>query len=134
MATFNSDHFFSAVKRKSVSEILAVAFEVAGENEAAEIAKQTTRMTDAAIRKMRDALSPDTTEEEIGQVEEAPEELTYADNAAEAYQELIKLEKKVRKAIDAGDKKKAKKALKKLKAHGLGGSEMEKLTNEVKGL
>ena len=54
---FNTDTFFSAVKRKAIGEILATAFGQAGYEEAAEIAKNTTRITDAAITRMRDAMS-----------------------------------------------------------------------------
>ena len=140
MSKLNSDAFWSACKRKSIPEILETVFTEMGYEEAAEVAKNTTRFTDLAMRKMRDALpaseeveveeEPTLNEDEVETPEEDPSELTYADEDAE----LIVLENKVRKAIKKGDYKKAKKALKKFMATGITGTEVDKLKKAVKDM
>ncbi len=62
----NTDAFWSAVKRKNMSEILTAAFIAVGEDEVAGIAKETTRMTDAAITRMRSALGAEGSAEDEG--------------------------------------------------------------------
>ena len=141
--TVNTDAFWSAVKRKNIPEVLGMVFDAMGETEASELAKNTTRMTDLAIRKMRDALP--TVEELEGEmsddmgVEESdkaidPEELD-TDEYAEAMvteteeNEIKSIIKEGKKLIKKGKEKKAKKLFKK---HGLGGSEIEKLFRKGK--
>lgn len=129
MANFNTDAFFSAVKRKNMSDLLKIVFSETGFEDAATIAGETGRMTDAALTRIREALK------EIDETDVA--DLYYQDvitEEAESNSELIKLEKKVRKAIEKGDAKKAKKALKKLKESGLAGTEVDKLEKEVKDM
>jgi iron uptake system EfeUOB component EfeO/EfeM len=127
---FKSDAFWSGVKRKDFSAVLAIAFTMAGEDEAAEIARNTTRMTDAAIKRMRDALGRETEVVEDSDKAIDPSELDYADED----NELIELTEGIEKAIKAGKKKKAKKLFKELKATGLKGSEMDKIKKAIKEL
>lgn len=129
---FNENSFWSAVKRKDMINLLELLFNNNGEYEAAEIVKNTSRLTDAAIKRIRETLG--STNEEKPVEEPVVDYQDAINEEAEKNSELIKLEKKVRKAIEAGDKKKAKKALKKLKATGIEGTEIEKLEEEVKGL
>jgi len=99
MEAFNDDHFWSAVKRRNVQEILEVVFNAVGLDEAADIAGQTTRLTDASMTRMRNAIvSNDTVEEEIPTSEITEDVLTVAD---------------IKQLIDDGDLKEAKKSLKK---------------------
>ena len=56
MAQFNDDALWGAVKRKNVQDVLAFVFTECGYDAAAEVAKSTTRMTDQAITRMREAL------------------------------------------------------------------------------
>jgi hypothetical protein len=87
---FLSDSFWSSVKRKQIQEILAVVFEEAGHAQAAEIARNTSRMTELAMTKMRNALAEQHPVEEIDEsdlVEDSdkaidPTELDYADEDA----------------------------------------------------
>jgi iron uptake system EfeUOB component EfeO/EfeM len=127
---FNSDAFWSAVKRKDFSAVLAIAFAAAGEDEAAVVANDTTRMTDAAIKRMREALGSETEVVEDSDKAIDPSELDYADEG----NELIELTEGIEKAINAGKKKKAKKLFKELKATGLKGSEMDKIKKAIKEL
>jgi len=129
---FNENSFWSAVKRKDMINLLELLFNNNGEYEAAEIVKNTSRLTDAAIKRIRETLG--STNEEKPVEEPVVDYQDAINEEAAKNSELIKLEKKVRKAIEAGDKKKAKKALKKLKATGIEGTEIEKLEEEVKGL
>jgi VIT1/CCC1 family predicted Fe2+/Mn2+ transporter len=123
---FKSDAFWSAVKRKDFSAVLAIAFAMMGEDKAAEVARNTTRMTDAAITRMKDALG--------GEVE-TEEPLTYADDlVTDEGNELIELTEAIEKAIKEGKKKKAKKLFKELEATGLKGSEIKQIKKAIKEL
>jgi len=124
---FNEDKFWSAVKRKSMSEVLEMVLEEAGESAAAEEAAKTTRMTDAAINRIKDAVG-------VKNAEESQPELTYADDVVEEPNEMIELEATVKQYIKAGKRKKAKKALKALLETGITGSEIDELKKEVKGM
>lgn len=85
---FDSDTLFSAVKRKNVKDILVYMLGEAGETGAMEILKEKTRITDAAILEVRNALG--TTDDKATVVEDEVIEdaeagsdatdLTYADN------------------------------------------------------
>jgi hypothetical protein len=117
---FNTDAFWSAVKRKNMSELLVFAFTAGGEDEAAEVAKNTTRMTDAAITRIKEALG-------------SPTKLDYADET-EPDSNLTELIKQLENAIAKGKKKKAKKFYTALAEEGLSGSEMDKYKKAIKEL
>ena len=114
-ALLKSDHFWSAVKRKAMIEVLAIVFEG---TEAGDILSETTRLTDAAIKRVRETADSEPIEEPQVKEETA----------------LIALHEKVTDAIAAGDHKKAKKAFKKLKETGIDGSEIKALKKAVKEL
>ena len=120
---FTTDEFWSAVKRKAMSEVLSLAFKEAGFAEASNVAGETTRMTDAAIKRMREAFnkSPVVDEDVEEETQDEPNQLT----------ELVEA---VEKAVSKGKYKKAKKALKELLETGINGSEIDELKKAVKGL
>jgi outer membrane protein assembly factor BamD (BamD/ComL family) len=136
MIDFN-ETIWSAVKRKDMKMLLEELFTQLGyEDAAAEVAK-TSRWTPAAVGRMMVLVPTKEVEEDIEEVEEDATELDYQEDIneeAEVNNELIKLEKKVRKAIESGDYKKAKKAFKKLEETGLGGSEMKELKKQIKAI
>ena len=104
MVEFESDHFWSAVKRKNVQDILEIVFMAVGLDEAAHEAGQTTRMTDASMKRMRDAIaSNEVTVEEVMATDIPTSELT---------EELLTVAD-IKQLIDDGDLKSAKKTLKK---------------------
>lgn len=134
---FNTDAFFSAVKRKDMHDLLVIIFTETGFDKAAQEAKEMTRVTDAALRRIRDTLNSDEeVVDEVVEEERKPEELTYADDLVkdeeEVENELVKLIDDVKSAIESGKKKKAKKAFKALKATGVSGSEIDKLKKQIK--
>jgi len=118
---FNTDAFFSAVKRRDMHDLLVIVFNETGFDAAAQVAKDSTRMTDAAVRRIRTALGAT---------------LTYADDVKdekeEVKNELEELIGAIKTAIESGKKKKAKKAFKALKATGVSGSEIDKLKKQIK--
>ena len=142
MAQFNDDALWSAVKRKNVQDVLAFVFTECGYDAAAEVAKNTTRMTDQAITRMREALdAPVETEvEEVDQTELDTNELDTneldTNELAEEMVEnkLITLEKDIVDAIKKGKRKKAKKAWDALAATGARGSVMKDLKRQIKKL
>ena len=119
----NEPTFVSALKRKDTLHILAFLFEG---TEVGEIAESTTRLTDAAIKRMAEAEAKlhDAEDTVIEDVEETAKEMNDLNELIEA----------VESAIEKGKKKKAKKALKALKESGLSGSEIDALTKKVKDL
>ena len=119
----NEPTFVSALKRKDTLHILAFLFEG---TPVAEIAESTTRLTDAAIKRMADA------EAQLHEGDGVEE--TVVEDVEETANELNELIEAVESAIEKGKKKKAKKALKALKESGLSGSEIDKLTKQVKEL
>ena len=147
---FDSDTLFSAVKRKDVRDMLVYLLGEAGETEAMEIMKSKSRITDAAIREVREALGTtkveykmeatatvETDDKVETEEEEAdPTDLTF-ENGGEVNENVIDLAgmlKDLEKAIEKGKKKKAKKILAELEDLGLKGSEIKKLKKQVKEL
>lgn len=152
----NSDTLFSAVKRKNVRDILLYVFNEAGEEAAFNVLNDKTRLTDAAITEIRQALgttipsdvdAPDTTtpnyevsatatvdkgdEAEIDATTKDATDLTYADgDVIDMTGMLTDLEK----AIGKGKKKKAKKLVAELEDLGLKGSVFKDLKKQVKAL
>ena len=94
-----TDKFWSAVKRKQMQEVLSIVFEMIDENEASEIAATTTRLTDQAVTRMRNALGEATTEEVVEETVE-PEEGEEPTECQDGYDPI-------RKAIAKGKGKKA---------------------------
>jgi hypothetical protein len=141
MIEFN-ETIWSAAKRKDMKMLLGEILTQLGLDEAVEEVNKTTRWTVAAVDRIAKLVESDPrgdVDEETNDVEESdkaidPTELDYADNDVEENNELIETEKKVRKAIDNGDHKKAKKAYKKLEALGLGGSVMKDLKKAIKAI
>ncbi len=133
---FATDAFWAAYKRKDVSMIIAMAFEACGEDDAAEIAKETTRVTNAAVIRIREALTmgkPDAEEEEVvetpeDEIEETVEETEETvSGSIEEHQELVD-------AIAAGKRKKAKKLLKAMVEGGAKGSQIKTFKKQIKAL
>jgi len=109
----NTDAFWSAVKRKSMGEILAAAFTGVGEDGAATIATDTTRMTDAAIVRMRAALSGKVAEDEGSTTEDPPADPTDVDYADKDADTLTVADIKL--LLESGKKKNIKAAKKAFK-------------------
>ncbi len=147
----NTDAFWSAVKRKNMGEILSAAFIAVGQDEAAEIANDTTRMTDAAITRMRSALdSVGGTMEAHGSVEDEGTD-TEDDNTEEvAAKEAVKEKpavaegkpmngsveehQAIMKAIKKGKGKKALKLIKAARDGGARGSVLKDLAKQAKAV
>ena len=145
---YTEDHFWSAVKRKSMSEVLSIMFTQGNCPLAATAANETTRMTDAAITRMRDALAKDMDGPDAEAIDEALEEgcdpVTDAEDEANA--EASKTEKSetvsgsieehndIIKAIKKGKGKKALKLIAKAREGGAKGSELKKLEKQAKEL
>ncbi len=87
-AILNTDKFWSAVKRKNVPEMLTLMFQAVGEDEASKVAGETTRLTNLAMTKMRDAFSDECD----------PALLDYNDNT-----EVVEVEKDDGDKITVGD-------------------------------
>ena len=139
MAQFNDDALWSAVKRKNVQDVLAFVFTECGYDAAAEVAKSTTRMTDQAITRMREALDAplETDTKEVEDSDKAVDqtELDTDEKAEEMVEnKLITLEKDIVDAIKKGKRKKAKKAWDALAATGARGSVMKDLKRQIKKL
>jgi len=145
MANLNTNALWSAVKRKNIQDILEIVFTEIGEADAAAIARETTRMTDAAITRMKNALSaPEEEEVEVDDVEETEVEVEDVETQSDAddiademlaqreEDEISIMIKDVEKAIAKGKKKKAKKAFAILKESGLKGSVVDGLKKQIK--
>ena len=135
MAQFNDDALWSAVKRKNMQDVLAYVFTECGYDKAAEVAKGTARVTDAAIIRIREALdTPVEVEAETEDVVEETEVETDTEEIAEEMveNELITLERDIVDAIAKGKRKKAKKAWDALSATGAKGSVMKDLKRQIK--
>ncbi len=122
----HSNTFWSAVKRKSVLEILALVFEEAGLSEVAEECKNSTRITDAFMGRVK-SLVPEEVVEAGEAVKEAVKEAVEeeVDAITEAFNDMDA-------AIEAGKRKKAKKIYKLMKENGIDGSEMDKRKKLIK--
>ena len=122
MAIQFDDHFFSLAKRRQIQDILALIFEDAGEEDAAEIAKSTTRLTAAAIDRMRKALTQEIEEEVKEEVDESQEYGDEEEGVEEDDEYEATLHGKVEKLIKKGKFKKALKKIKEMRKDGYGGS------------
>ena len=132
---FNSDALFSAVKRKNMRDLLVFVLAEVGETKASEIMNDKTRITDAAITELRQALvgieRVDTEEVETPlatgiNVEE--------DGADDVVTGSIEEHNAILKAIKKGKGKKALKLIKVAIKGGARGSEIEKLKAQAKAL
>ncbi len=129
---FGTDEYWSAFKRKDVAALTAMALSAVGEDEAAEIAKETTRVTDAAVRRIREALT-------VGEVEAIVEPDEVCENEVEETEEevvtgSIEEHNEIVEAIAAGKRKKAKKLLKAAIEGGAKGSQIKEFKKQIKAL
>ena len=136
MAQFNDDALWSAVKRRNIQDILAYVFTECGYEEAAKVAKDTARITNAAVLRIREALDTPVEVEET-EVEDVVEDVVETDTEEIAEEMVAETEENEVTAIINKGKKliakgKAKKAKKLFKEHGLKGSEIKKLFVEGK--
>ncbi len=133
---FGTDSFWSAVKRKDVFAVVTMAFEACGEDEAAEISSTQTRVTDAAIIRIRAALTVngeevvETEEEEVVETEE----VETTDEPEEVVNGSIEEHEAIIKAIKKGKGHKALKLIKKAKKGGARGSVLKDLERQAKAL
>ncbi len=123
---FKTDGFWSAVKRKQVMEMLDLMFTYMGEDEAAAIAKGTTRVTDLSIKRIRESLSgaEETTEDEQETTCEKEEPVSGS----------IDEHKAIVKAIKKGKGKKALKLIKAARDGGAKGSVLKDLEKQANAL
>ncbi len=129
---FKTDGFWSAVKRKQVMEMLDLMFTYMGEDEAAAIAKGTTRVTDLSIKRIRESLSgaEETTEEDVTTEDE--QETTC--EKEEPVSGSIDEHKAIVKAIKKGKGKKALKLIKAARHGGAKGSALKDLEKQANAL
>ncbi len=127
---FGTDAFWSAYKRKDVNALVAMALSAVGEDEASEIAKETTRATDAAVRRIREAL----TVEEVVEESDKAIDPTELDHVEEVVTGSIEEHNEIVEAIAAGKRKKAKKLLKAAIEGGARGSAIKDFKKQIKAL
>ena len=126
---YTEDAFWSAVKRKNMSDMLTMFFEAGNCPLASAVAKDTTRLTDASITRMRKALAedlgevPEVSNEDVDTaMEEGCDPITDAEDEANAEEVTTEDEDETRLTVGdikamvaSGKKKKIKEAKKAFK-------------------
>jgi len=133
--TYISDHFWSAVKRKNLPDVLEIVFAQSGFEEAAKVAHETNAMTNAAIERMKTALGGHLEQDLLPLAEEVETILPPVNDKQTAEgNELIAIHEDIENLLAKGKGKKAKKLIKASMANGTKGSVIAKQLKQAKKL
>jgi len=130
---FNSDEYFSALKRKNIKDILMVTLNILGETAAAAELDKNSRMTNATFDRVRALFGTtlDTPVEEEKFEEPLPE---FDEVMEEADNELLAIHTDIENLLAKGKGKKALKLIKASMANGTKGSVIKEQLAKAKQL